>query len=72
MAHCARPQQTPIRAIASANNLEKPERSATADLIQKILDVSIIDQRVVMPSRHTAAITAPFRHSSVTESSVAL
>jgi hypothetical protein len=34
--------------------------------------VSNIDQRVIMPSRHTAAITAPFRHSSVTESSVAL
>src|SRR5260370_27504360 len=34
--------------------------------------VSNIDQRVTMLSRHTAPITAPFRHPSVTESSVAL
>jgi hypothetical protein len=35
------------------------------------LEVSNIDQRAMMPSRHTAAITAPFR-SSVTERSEAL
>src|ERR1700737_4873168 len=53
--------------------LEQPERSAAVlTSFNKILEVSNIDQRVVMPSRHTAAITAPFRHSSVTERSVAL
>lgn len=36
------------------------------------LDVSNIDQRAVMTSRHTAAITAPFRHASVTKRPVAL
>jgi hypothetical protein len=35
---------------------------ADADLIQKNFEVSNIDQAVTMPHRHTAAITAPFRH----------
>src|ERR1700730_950214 len=38
----------------------------------KYRQVSNLDQRVTMPSRHTAAITAPFRRSTVTERSVAL
>jgi len=44
----------------------------TLTSFNKYRKVSNIDQRVTIPSRHTAAITAPFRHPSVTESSVAL
>ncbi len=47
-------------------------RPPTLTSFNKYRKVSNIDQRVTMPSRHTAAITARFRHPSVTESSVAL
>src|SRR5882757_8992595 len=47
-------------------------RPPTLTSFNKYPKVSNIDQRDTMPSRHTAAITAPFRHPSVTESPVAL
>jgi hypothetical protein len=47
-------------------------RPPTLTSFNKYRKVSNIDQRATMPSRHTAAITAPFRHPSVTESSVVL
>jgi hypothetical protein len=47
-------------------------RPLTLISLKDFLEVSNIDQRAMMPSRHTAAITAPFRHSSVTERSEAL
>ena len=57
----------------SANNFRKAEMSSAAlTSFNKILDASNIDQRVVVRSRHTAALTAPFRHSLVMERSVAL
>jgi hypothetical protein len=47
-------------------------RPPTLTSFNKYRKVSNIDQRVTMPDRHTAAITAPSRHPSVTESSVVL
>jgi hypothetical protein len=47
-------------------------RSTTLASFNKHWKVSNIDQRGTMPSWHTAATTAPCRHSSVTESSVVL
>jgi hypothetical protein len=46
-------------------------RSTTRTSFNRHWEVSNIDQRVIMPSRHSAVITAPCRHSSVTQSSVA-
>jgi hypothetical protein len=45
-------------------------RPLTLTSFKDFFEVGNIDQRVMMPSRHTAAITAPFRHSSVTGGSV--
>ena len=47
-------------------------RSTTRTSFNRHWEVSNIDQRVIMPSRYGAVITAPCRHSSVTHSSVAL
>src|SRR5216684_1000934 len=47
-------------------------RPTTLTSFNNCRKVSTIDQRVPQTSRQTAAITAPFRHPSVTESSVVL
>jgi hypothetical protein len=57
-------------------SLEQPaEKGLEIELTGRSLlfqNLSNIDQRVPMPSRHTCAITARFRHSPVTKRSVML
>ena len=61
------------RLIASPSQIFHPKRrSTTRTSFNKHCEVSNIDQPVIMPSRHSALITAPCQHSSVTQSSVAL
>jgi hypothetical protein len=71
--HTLRPSagenETPSGARRGMANGRRP---LTLISLKDFLEVSNIDQRAMMPSRHTAAITAPFRHSSVTERSEAL
>jgi hypothetical protein len=56
----------------AGRGLANGRRPLTLTSLKDFLEVSNIDQRVMIPSRHTAAISAPFRHSSVTERSAAL